>query len=110
MKSRSALLLSWLLAGSSCFYVDYVLVPFQKADAAIHGRPRGNLSDLYPRWLGARELLLRHRNPYSREITREIQEGYYGRVLDASRPNDPKDQQAFAYPLYVIWMLAPTVG
>src|SRR5437870_13670263 len=72
-------------------------------------RPRGNLSDLYPRWLGARELLLQGRDPYSREITREIQVGYYGRLVDATRPNDPKDQQGFAYPVYVVFLLAPTV-
>src|SRR6202011_2011629 len=85
-------------------------VPYQKADAAAHGRPRGNLSDLYPRWLGTRELLLRHRNPYSAEVTREIQNGYYGRPLDPDRTDDPKDQQGFAYPLHVVFLLAPTVG
>ncbi len=97
------------------FYVQQVLVPYQKADAAAHGRPRGNLSDLYPRWLGARELLLHHRNPYSDEVTREIQTGYYGRPLDPDRANDPrfdepKDQQGFAYPLHVVFLLAPTIG
>jgi len=92
------------------FYVDHVLVPYQQADAAAHNRPRGNLSDLYPRWLGSRELLLHHRDPYSHEITREIQVGYYGRELDPSRPGDPKDQQGFAYPAYVAFLLAPTVG
>ena len=69
----SGLLLALLFAGSMWFYVQQVLVPYQKADAAVHGRPRGNLSDLYPRWLGARELLLHHRDPYSPEVTREIQ-------------------------------------
>src|ERR1700736_5926543 len=86
-----------------------VLVPPQVADAAQHGRPRGNLSDLYPRWLGARELLLHERNPYGREITLETQQGYYGRVLDPSRPEDPKDQQGFAYPVYVVFILAPLI-
>jgi hypothetical protein len=99
-----------LCAASIWFYVNRVLVPYQRADAAAHDRPRGNLSDLYPRWLGARELLLHHRNPYSREITREIQAGYYGRELDAARPGDPKDQQGFVYPVYVAFLLAPTVG
>lgn len=92
------------------FYVARVLVPYQRSDAAAHQRPRGNLSDLYPRWVGARELLLHHRNPYSPEITREIQLGYYGRELDPSRAGDPKDQQAFAYPAYIAFLLAPTVG
>jgi hypothetical protein len=91
------------------FYVQHILIPYQRTDAALHGRPRGNLSDLYPRWLGSRELLLRHRDPYSPEITREIQSGYYGRPLDSERPEDPRDQQGFAYPLYIAFLLAPTV-
>jgi hypothetical protein len=104
-----------LFAGSMWFYVQQVLVPYQKTDAAAHGRPRGNLSDLYPRWLGARELLLHHRNPYSAEVTREIQIGYYGRPLDPARADEhrsdePKDQQGFAYPVHVVFLLAPTVG
>ena len=53
-------------------YVTRVLVPYQRADAAAHQRPRGNLSDLYPRWFGARELLLHHRNPYDPEVTRDL--------------------------------------
>jgi hypothetical protein len=91
------------------FYVSRILVPYQRADAIAHERPRGNLSDLYPRWLGSRELLLHHRNPYSHEITREIQVGYYGRELDASRLGDPRDQQGFAYPVYVAFLLAPSI-
>jgi len=90
-------------------WVQAIAIPHQHAEADAKGAPRGNLSDLYPRWLGARELLLHGRDPYRDDITREIQIGYYGRVLDPSRPNDPKDQQAFAYPVYVVLMLAPTV-
>jgi hypothetical protein len=101
--------MSLLCAASMWFYVDHILVPFQQAYAAAHDHPRGNLSDLYPRWLGARELLLHHRNPYSREITREIQVGYYGRALDSSRSTDPRDEQGFAYPVYVAFLLAPTI-
>jgi hypothetical protein len=91
------------------FYTQWVLRPAQVADAAVHERPRGNLSDLYPRWLGSRELLLHGRDPYSAGITREIQIGYYGRPLDAARLGDPKDQQGFAYPVYVAFLLGPTV-
>ncbi len=97
------------MAASMWFYVQRVLIPYQQGDAVRHDRPRGNLSDLYPRWLGARELLLRNRDPYSAEVTREIQAGYYGRELDPNRPNDPKDQQGFAYPVYVVFLLAPTI-
>jgi hypothetical protein len=90
--------------------MNRILRAQQLADAAAHDRPRGNLSDLYPRWLGARELLLHGRNPYSSDITLEIQRGYYGRPIDLSRPYDPKDEQGFAYPAYVVFLLAPTVG
>ena len=92
------------------FYVRHVLVPFQHADGELHQRPRGNLSDLYPRWLGARELLMRHRDPYSAEVTRDIQTGYYGRPLDATHVGDPKDQEGFAYPVYVVFFLAPVIS
>jgi hypothetical protein len=103
------LALAVVVCASTWFYVDRILKAQQIADAAVHNRPRGNLSDLYPRWLGARELLRRGRNPYSAEVTREIQQGYYGRPLDPGRPDDPKDQQGFAYPAYVVFLLAPTV-
>jgi hypothetical protein len=103
------LLISLLLAGSMWFYVDHILVPHQKQYATEHQIPRGNLSDLYPRWLGSRELLLNGRDPYSPQVTREIQAEYYGRPLDAARPDDPKDEERFAYPVYVAFVLAPTV-
>ena len=108
-KFKLGLFVATLFAGSMWFYVQHVLIGHQQSDAALHGIPRGNLSDLYPRWLGARELLLHHQDPYSSEVTREIQAGYYGRPLDPSRPDDPKDQQGFAYPVYVVFLLAPTV-
>jgi hypothetical protein len=109
LKHGLVVILAALLAGSMWFYFLRILVPYERSDAAAHDRPRGNLSDLYPRWLGSRELLLHHRNPYRPDITREIQAGYYGRILDRNRPGDPKDQQAFAYPAYVAFLLAPTV-
>jgi hypothetical protein len=101
--------LGLLFAGSMLFYVQRILVPYQQRDAEIHNRLRGNLSDLYPQWVAARELLLNGRDPYSAEITREIQTGFYGRPLDPARPDDPKDEQRFAYPVYVAFLLAPTV-
>jgi hypothetical protein len=107
--SKLGLALAVLLTGSMWFYVQHILVRHQQAYAAVHGIPRGNLSDLYPRWLGARELLLHGRDPYSPEVTRDIQIGYYGRALDPTRPFDPKDQQGFAYPVFVVFLLAPTV-
>jgi hypothetical protein len=107
--SKFGLLVAIVVAGSMWFYFQRVLIPHQQFDAAAHGHPRGNLSDLYPRWWGAHELLLHGRDPYSAEITREIQVGYYGRVLDPANPDDPKDEQGFAYPVYVVFLLAPTL-
>jgi hypothetical protein len=102
-------LVAALCAAGMWTYANRVMVAHQVRDAAAHDRPRGNLSDLYPRWVGARELLLHGRDPYSAEVAREIQAGYYGRPLDSSRPNDPRDQAGFAYPVYVVFFLAPTI-
>jgi hypothetical protein len=103
-------ILAALICGAGVWlYAQRILVPYQVADAAAHGRPRGNLSDLYPRWLGARELLLHGRDPYGADVAREIQAGYYGRLLDPARAGDSKDQEGFAYPVYVVFYLAPTV-
>jgi hypothetical protein len=74
------------------------------------------LSDLYPPWLAARELLLHHRDPYGVDVTREIQVAYFGRELDASHAADLSKGQRFslayrfAYPLYAVLFVAPTIG
>ncbi len=108
-KLSSWLLLAILCAASMWIYASRVLIPYQISDAAAHDRPRGNLSDLYPRWLGARELLLHGRDPYSPEITREAQIGFFGRPPDPERPGGRNYQQGFYYPVYVAFLLAPTV-
>src|SRR5262245_16015310 len=91
-KPGPALLIAFVLMIGMHAYFRTVIIPAQEADAAANEKPRGNLSDLYPRWLGAKELLLQHRNPYSAEVTADIQRGYWGRTLDPSKPNDPKDE------------------
>jgi hypothetical protein len=107
---------SWLLFAASLLigfsvwhWAETILVPANTQAAQSKGVPIGNNSDLYPRWLGARELLLHRRDPYSAEVTRDIQRGFYGRPLDTGNPAHPIDQAAFAYPLYVVFLLAPTV-
>jgi hypothetical protein len=90
-------------------YFRNVIIPAQEADAVANNKPRGNISDLYPRWLGAREVLLHNRDPYTKEFAAESQLGYWGRRIDPDNPNDPKDQAGFAYPLYVVFLLAPTI-
>ncbi len=91
-------------------WADTILIPSNTVFSQAKRIPIGNNSDLYPRWLGTREALLHNRDPYSTEVTREIQSGFYGRPLDPQNPSDPKDQVGFAYPLYVIFLLAPTVN
>jgi len=88
-------------------WAESVLAPANTAQALAHGRPVGNNSDLYARWMGTRELLLHGRDPYAADVTREIQTGFYGRPLDPTNPSDPTAQESFAYPLYVVFMLAP---
>jgi hypothetical protein len=115
--ARDSRYLPWFVLAASlvvCFgwwrWAQTILEPSNTFIAHAKGIPIGNNSDLYPRWLGAREALLNHRDPYSAEVTREIQLGFYGRQLNPRNPSDPKDQAAFAYPLYVIFLLAPTVN
>lgn len=103
-------LLAALCAAGMWTYVDRVLIAHQVRYAAAHGVPRGNSSDLYPRWLGARELLLHGRDPYSAEVTREAQAGFYGRSLDPEGGEDRNYQQGFYYPVYVAFLLAPSLN
>ena len=100
---------SVLCAAGTWLYASRVLIPYQIRDSAAHDIPRGNLSDLYTRWLGARELLLHGRDPYSPELTREIQVGFYGRPLPPEGPGGRNYQQGFYYPVYVAFLLAPTI-
>jgi hypothetical protein len=70
------------------------------------------MGDLYPRWVGARELLLHKRNPYGPEVSQQIQIAFYGHAIiqDYSSPGHKTvDEQRFAYPVYVVFLMAPTV-
>jgi len=89
------------------YWAESILAPANTAQAQSQRRPMGNNSDLYARWLGTRELLLYGRDPYSAEVTREIQMGFYGRPLDPRNPSDPSAKESFVYPLYVAFLLAP---
>jgi hypothetical protein len=97
-----ALALGWGMV----YYYARVLGPIRAQTSMGAWDVGGYQSDLYPRWIGARELLLHHRNPYSQEVTEEIERGFYGRPIDADRRGDV-DPEAFAYPVYVAFLLAP---
>lgn len=111
LRSQPVLLaVALLLGGAMTYYYYGLLLPMRQKDFRLTSAAAGNWSDLYPRWLGARELLLHGRNPYSPEMTGDIQRGFYGRPLDNSNRGEPSDQESFAYPLYVVLLLAPSLS
>lgn len=65
-------------------------------------------SDLYLPWRAARAVFLEHRNPYARDLMLESQRIFYGRELSDAESN--RDQRRFAYPIYAILPLVPTMG
>ena len=102
-----------LAASAVCWgYMHRVLLPWEYYVNLTRGRVKGQMGDLYPRWVGTRELLLNGRNPYSAEVSHEIQMAFYGRAIEQSydKPaSEIVDEQRFVYPVYVVFLLAPTV-
>jgi hypothetical protein len=112
IKVRLWLLFSVLASATSCLYMSRVLLPWEYYIDVEHGRLKAEMGDLYPRWVGTRELLLNGQNPYSPEVSHEIQMAFYGHAIDQKygQPGvDVIDEQRFVYPVYVIFLMAPTV-
>ena len=110
IKHLAFLLLVLVGSTSMCLYWSRITDagPAKSASSSVL-KPKP-LSDFYPRWYGARELLIHHRDPYGDAVNREIQMAFYGKELDPSLPEDRQDQQRFAYPLYFVFFVAPMVG
>jgi len=94
-------------AASMTYYHLGLFMPLsQKANAArgLQGRYSfGN--DFYPIWLTSREW---RRDPYSVEMTREIQTGLFGRPLVPRHPGDPvSEYRTFAYPAFTDLLFWP---
>jgi hypothetical protein len=101
-----------LASAITWLYMFRILLPWEYFIDVEHGRLKAQLGDLYPRWVGTRELLLHGRNPYGPEVSHEIQTGFYGHAINQKygEPGvDVIDEQRFAYPVYVVFFLAPTV-
>lgn len=81
------------------------VVAVRTAAGLGNGYSFGN--DFYQVWLTSREWLRHGRDPYSPEMTREIQIGLYGRPLDANRPADPVDRRVFPYPVFTDLLFWP---
>src|ERR1700756_6023247 len=94
-----------LIASVLVIFILYAIVihPVINGYVQVSGNALG---DLYPRWIGARELILHALDPYGEAVTNKIQTGFYGHPLEAS---DTRDPQGFAYPVYVVFLLWPTV-
>jgi hypothetical protein len=111
MKAWSWLVLSFLVAAITWVYVDQIFNPW-----AIYVRAKGTvmvaeMGDLYSPWVATRELLLRRQNPYSQEVTHEIQNAFYGHPVDQTYETGTTviNEQRFAYPVYVVFLMSPTV-
>ena len=96
-------------AASMVYYHLCLFIPRAAAVQQTKGLGGGYSfgNDLYPTWISTREWLNHGRDPYSPDVTREIQTGLYGRALDPHRPNEPLDQHAFSYPAYLDLLFWP---
>ena len=89
-----------VLAAAILVVAVYLLLAYGTYSLFTSQIPSGN--DFYPRWRGTRALIREGRDPYSDEMTLEIQQGMYGRPA-----REDEDQVAFAYPLYVALLVLP---
>ncbi|MGH9495636.1 MAG: glycosyltransferase family 87 protein, partial [Candidatus Sulfotelmatobacter sp.] len=103
------LFLALMGAASFLYYHQGLFMPrvvaVRTAEGLGNGYSFGN--DFYQVWLSAQELMRHRRDPYSEEMTREIQTGLYGRPLDPKRPGDPIDRRVFPYPAYMDLLFWP---
>jgi hypothetical protein len=94
------LVLSVVSAFSVWHYVTYVWSANQPA----------HFSDLYAQWWTAHELFLHGRQPYTLAVAREIQTMIYGAPVSAANIGNPSEMSGgFAYPLYVVFLMWPTL-
>lgn len=103
-------LLSLCVSATAWLYVHQVLEPWVNAKDVREGELKARMGDLYPRWVGTRELFLNRRNPYSPEVSHEIQMAYYGHIVTAEDVSGHVvDEERFVYPIYVVFLMAPTI-
>jgi hypothetical protein len=108
---RSSGVLGMVLVCAACmvYYHLVLFVPTAQETRAEQGYGEGYSfgADFYPIWFIARESLLHHRDPYSPEMTRQIQVGLFGRPLEVRDPESPPDSRAFANPLFAELLFWP---
>lgn len=92
------------------YYHLHLFIPRAMAARTAQGLGNGYAfgNDFYPIWLTTRQWRIEHRDPYSPEMTREIQAGLFGRALDARNPTDPPiNYREYAYPAFTNLLLWP---
>lgn len=107
-RGRRVMALVVLLASLAMAYYHLgVFIPHALERRAAEGVGAGYSfgDDFYPIWLTSREALQHHRNPYSPEITHEIQSGLFGHQLDGR--GRMAHYREFAYPAYVDLLFWP---
>lgn len=113
MKSWAWLLVAVFTCAVTFAYRQRILLPWEHYVNVERGALKAEMGDLYPRWVGTRELFLHGRNPYGPEVSHEIQTAFYGHPIEQTY-NEPQakilDEQRFAYPVYVVFLLAPTIN
>jgi len=112
MKISLWLVLSLGISGCAWLYLHRVLEPYSAYVHLEKGNMIAEMGDLYSPWVGARELLLHRRNPYGPEVTREIQTVFFGHPINQvlGQPGvEAVNEQRFAYPVYTVFVLAPTI-
>ena len=105
-----ALALTVLGAAAMLYYHEKIFLPRSREVSVAKGLGGGYSfgNDFYPVWLTSRECLQQPCDPYSMEMTREIQQGLFGRALDPRIPGDPlNDYRTFAYPAFTDLLLWP---
>jgi hypothetical protein len=112
MRVRIWLVLSLLACGITGLYMFRILEPWNDYISAQRGELKAQMWDLYPRWVGTRELLLHGHNPYGPEVSHEIQMGFYGHIIAQDYSDTGHkiiDEQRFVYPVYVVFLMAPFI-
>lgn len=91
------------------YYHLGMFIPRSREMSAARGLGNGYAfgNDFYQVWLTSREALRERRDPYSAEMTLEIQKGLFGRALDPHLSTDPIDRRAFPYPAYTLLLFWP---
>jgi hypothetical protein len=101
--SRSVVFLLILCAGSMVYYHLGIFIPWAIDVRSSQGFGNGISfgGDFYPIWFTSQQILTQHNDPYSQEMTRQIQIGLFGRTTDGPIAAAPRDYRAFAYPAFV---------